>query len=355
MAGTESMDVARDSLEPASIRPRGSAQRSALEAVPVTVIAGFLGAGKTTYINRRLAAGDVVDALILVNDVGKVNVDVASIDYRDDRVLSLANGCVCCTLGGTLAEQLSQALRLKARPSEILIEASGVANPWRIGDIARLAPGLSLSDTVVLVDASQARRLAQDVQVSDLWHAQLSSARRLLVNRLPRDEEDRERLLAWLGKLAPGATLVSETGAWDDGDVAAQSCGGADSQLDRTIAGSSEHPAGADASGGHTDHSGLRQRTLHFTGAVAADRLVMVLERYRDCLYRAKGFLRQAGGEGGWYSLQYSGSRGRWHPHGRPVTGAVLVCIGRQSEPFDGLIKEIEQLEEPLEHLIDHP
>ena len=173
------------------------------DRVPVTVIAGFLGAGKTSYLNRRLASGDIEDALILVNDVGEVNVDVAAIDYRDDRVLSLSNGCVCCTLGGTLAEQLSQALRLKARPTEILIEASGVANPQRIADIARLAPGLELADIVVLVDASQAGRLALDAQVGELWRAQVHAAHRLLVNRLPQEDSARDQLLGWLGQLLP--------------------------------------------------------------------------------------------------------------------------------------------------------
>lgn len=309
------------------------------DRVPVTVIAGFLGAGKTSYLNRRLASGDIEDALILVNDVGEVNVDVAAIDYRDDRVLSLSNGCVCCTLGGTLAEQLSQALRLKARPTEILIEASGVANPQRIADIARLAPGLELADIVVLVDASQAGRLALDAQVGELWRAQVHAAHRLLVNRLPQEASARDQLLGWLGQLAPGAAVVTEPVQVAPASSRTTSSGPAFWQANG--AGPSAEPFAERAR-----HSGLTDATLHLRHSLVAEELQVLLERYRDCLFRAKGFVRcrLADGEE-WRSLQLSGQRLAWQSHGPPATGAVLVCIGRRGERFTRLMEELAQLD----------
>lgn len=309
------------------------------DRVPVTVIAGFLGAGKTSYLNRRLASGDIEDALILVNDVGEVNVDVAAIDYRDDRVLSLSNGCVCCTLGGTLAEQLSQALRLKARPTEILIEASGVANPQRIADIARLAPGLELADIVVLVDASQAGRLALDAQVGELWRAQVHAAHRLLVNRLPQEDSARDQLLGWLGQLAPGAAVVTEPVQVAPASFRTTSSGPAFWQANGA------RPS-AEPFAERARHSGLTDATLHLRHSLVAEELQVLLERYRDCLFRAKGFVRcrLADGEE-WRSLQLSGQRLAWQSHGPPATGAVLVCIGRRGERFTRLMEELAQLD----------
>ncbi|MBY6108940.1 MULTISPECIES: GTP-binding protein [unclassified Halomonas] len=309
------------------------------DRVPVTVIAGFLGAGKTSYLNRRLASGDIEDALILVNDVGEVNVDVAAIDYRDDRVLSLSNGCVCCTLGGTLAEQLSQALRLKARPTEILIEASGVANPQRIADIARLAPGLELADIVVLVDASQAGRLALDAQVGELWRAQVHAAHRLLVNRLPQEDSARDQLLGWLGQLAPGAAVATEPVQVAPASSRTTSSGPAFWQGNGA-------KASAEPFAVRARHSGLTDATLHLRHSLVAEELQVLLERYRDCLFRAKGFVRcrLADGEE-WRSLQLSGQRLAWQSHGPPATGAVLVCIGRRGERFTRLMEELAQLD----------
>ena len=75
------------------------------EPIPVTLLTGFLGAGKTSYLNARLRRGIPPGSLILVNDFGDINIDAELIEYRDEQILRLSNGCICCTLGGSLAEQ----------------------------------------------------------------------------------------------------------------------------------------------------------------------------------------------------------------------------------------------------------
>lgn len=74
--------------------------------------------------------------------------------------------------------------------------------------------------------------------------------------------------------------------------------------------------------------------------------LQALLERYRHCLFRAKGFIRcrLATGEE-WRSLQLSGQRLAWQPHGHPATGAVLVCIGRRGDSFSQLLEELARLD----------
>jgi hypothetical protein len=100
--------------------------------VPVTIIGGYLGAGKTTLINALLAADHGRRLAVLVNDFGAVNIDVELIERHDGETISLTNGCICCSIADSLGESLDQVLALEPRPDQIVIEASGVADPAAI-------------------------------------------------------------------------------------------------------------------------------------------------------------------------------------------------------------------------------
>ncbi|MEM8868549.1 MAG: GTP-binding protein [Verrucomicrobiota bacterium] len=108
------------------------------ERIPVTLLSGFLGSGKTTLLNHLLASGDFKDLSVIVNDLGKVNID-ASLVKRSVRklkepigdVVELSAGCICCSIQTELMDSLLY-LYLKRRPSHILIEASGAAEPKSI-------------------------------------------------------------------------------------------------------------------------------------------------------------------------------------------------------------------------------
>ncbi|MDG1421802.1 MAG: GTP-binding protein, partial [Tateyamaria sp.] len=69
---------------------------------PLTVIGGYLGAGKTTLINRLLAENHGLRLLVLVNDFGAINIDASLIETAEDDMIALSNGCVCCTMGADL-------------------------------------------------------------------------------------------------------------------------------------------------------------------------------------------------------------------------------------------------------------
>ena len=123
----------------------------------MTVIGGFLGAGKSTLLNRLLAgAGASARRIaVLVNDFGAINVDATLVTAGPDtQVLPLSNGCVCCQIGGDLTAALIGVLTMTPAPQAIVIEASGVADPWRIAQVALIDPGLSLEAVLVLVDVS---------------------------------------------------------------------------------------------------------------------------------------------------------------------------------------------------------
>ena len=97
--------------------------------IPITVIGGYLGAGKTTLINRMLACSfDPVG--VLVNDFGELNIDAELINNQDDMTLELTNGCVCCQISDDMGEALES---IKSRElGRVIVEASGVALPAKI-------------------------------------------------------------------------------------------------------------------------------------------------------------------------------------------------------------------------------
>ncbi len=98
------------------------------ETVPVTVVCGPLGAGKTTLVNRLLEAPGDRRLALVVNDMGEVNVDAELLADAEDGVVDLSNGCICCRLGDDLREQLSMLAETRD-PDAIVIEASGISEP----------------------------------------------------------------------------------------------------------------------------------------------------------------------------------------------------------------------------------
>src|SRR5262249_36388747 len=112
-----------------------TSQQVTADPVPVTLLVGFLGSGKTTLGNRILSEQHDQRIAVIVNEFGDVGIDGRLIVGVDDNVIELSNGCLCCTVQGDLADTLRQLLERRrqtvgAKPFErIVIEASGVASP----------------------------------------------------------------------------------------------------------------------------------------------------------------------------------------------------------------------------------
>src|SRR3954467_5606175 len=113
--------------------------------VPILLVTGFLGAGKTTVVNHLLAHAEGRRIAAVVNDFGAINIDAELIAGASDGVVSLANGCICCSLEGDLLRTLATLLRRDPKPEYIVIETSGVADP---AEIVR-----NLMDPVILREA----------------------------------------------------------------------------------------------------------------------------------------------------------------------------------------------------------
>jgi len=182
-------------------RPTGPAPAR----IPLTVIGGFLGAGKTTLLNRLLARWQDRRWAVLVNDFGAVNVDAALVRARDDTLISLSNGCVCCQIGDDLGDALMRVLALDPAPEHILIETSGISDPWRVAQVGLVDPALALDGVIVLVDAQAALDQDGDALLRDTVRRQLCAADLLVVNKCDRaTPEEMEALRGWLDHVAPG-------------------------------------------------------------------------------------------------------------------------------------------------------
>lgn len=136
--------------------------------VPVLLLTGYLGSGKTTLLNKILANKKGIKFAVIVNDIGEVNIDAALIEkggvvgQKDDSLVSLQNGCICCTLKMDLVEQLKEIVDMK-RFDYIVIEASGICEPAPIAQTICSIPSLGpqyikngilrLDSIVTVVDA----------------------------------------------------------------------------------------------------------------------------------------------------------------------------------------------------------
>ena len=136
--------------------------------VPVLLLTGYLGSGKTTLLNKILANKKGIKFAVIVNDIGEVNIDAALIEkggvvgQKDDSLVSLQNGCICCTLKMDLVAQLKEIVDMK-RFDYIVIEASGICEPAPIAQTICSIPSLGpqyikngilrLDSIVTVVDA----------------------------------------------------------------------------------------------------------------------------------------------------------------------------------------------------------
>ena len=154
------------------------------DALPFTVIGGFLGAGKTTLLNRLLRGATGRRFAVLVNDFGALDIDGRLVADHGGDTIALANGCLCGTIGDSLVTTLLSLLKRPERFDHIVIEASGVADPGRIADLAMLEPRLAHDGVIVVVDAAEVRERAADRHVGDTVTCQLDAADLLVLNKV---------------------------------------------------------------------------------------------------------------------------------------------------------------------------
>ncbi len=208
------------------------------ERLPVTVLSGFLGAGKTSLLNHVLRNRQGLRVAVIVNDMSEVNIDVAvvkgeaSLNRIDEKLIEMSNGCICCTLREDLLLEVAALARM-GRFDHLLIESTGISEPLPVAETFTFQDeqGQSLSelarlDTMVTVvdaqrfladwtseDDLRARQAELDGQdertVADLLVQQVEFANVLVINKTDRVAGDElDRLEGLLRKLNPGARIL---------------------------------------------------------------------------------------------------------------------------------------------------
>ena len=179
------------------------------ESIPYTVIGGFLGAGKTTLLNHLLRNNPGLRLAILVNDFGDINIDADLIAAHDGETLNLANGCICCSLVNGFMSALAKLQDHAAEIDHIIIEASGISDPERVGQVGAML-ALSLDGVIVLADAEQLRTLATNVYLGDLIMRQLQGADLLVLNKTDLlTSAELAEVKTWLQDVVPDVPVIA--------------------------------------------------------------------------------------------------------------------------------------------------
>ncbi len=281
--------------------------------IPVTVVGGFLGAGKTTLVNHLLRTAARRYA-VLVNDFGAVDVDAALVRDWDGGVLSLANGCVCCSIGPDLGDTLERLAQRDPAPDHILVEASGVSDPWRIAQLVKLEPSVALDAVLVLVDAAAFPSQLADRYLTDTLERQIARADLIVLNKC--DAAAPEAAEAAVRRLRPDARTVQVAHA-ELPEALLAGPARPDAPASRFAAEAPDHPF----------RSWVWRDPAPFDGRL----LAQLLDGLPPAVLRIKGFCR-VGPDGGQHLLQLAGRR--WSL--LPAAGQcdALVVIGTADMPL---------------------
>ena len=260
---------------------------------PITVLTGFLGAGKTTLLNHILNGAHGLRIAVLVNDFGSINIDadlVVGVEASGD-IISLANGCICCSMRDDMLTAVEQLTERPEQPQYIILEASGVADPSKIAFTfvnAGLRDRVRLDSILCLVDASQVFAVPEQME---LKIRQVAYSDMLILSKTDLvSREEVGRIRAWLDDRFPRYRLVEAPRGEVPMEILLSSGRFDPSQMD------ADQALAAECASGNCNHEGHQPHTSTFsTWSFETDR-PLSLEALRSAasklpenIYRAKG------------------------------------------------------------------
>jgi len=155
------------------------------KAIPITILTGFLGAGKTSVLNHILHAEHGMRIAVLVNDFGALNIDAELIVGVEGESIKLSNGCICCTIRDDLMVETLNLLTQSQPPEYIIIETSGVSDPVAVAMTFRemeFIKAIELDSILTVIDAEQFEDVANDYQ--GLAIDQIGAADIIILNKV---------------------------------------------------------------------------------------------------------------------------------------------------------------------------
>ena len=179
--------------------------------IPVILISGYLGAGKTTLINNLLRQPNGKRLAVLVNEFGELAIDEDLIEAKNDNLISISGGCICCSFGDDLSGALSDLAKILPTPDYILIESSGVALPTQIIANVGLLDKFFMAGVVCIVDCSNVLQKLRDGYVSDLVANQIESSNLVILNKTDACSTQKLELIKGQISVDLNANLIAST------------------------------------------------------------------------------------------------------------------------------------------------
>lgn len=287
--------------------------------LPVTVVTGFLGSGKTTLVNHILSNRAGVKAAVLVNELGEIGIDNDLLVAADGGMIELANGCICCSTNSDFVDGIVRILSRPETVDHILVETTGIADPLPVAQTflrPEFRDSLRLDAVVAVADAEH---LSLDSFDSTAARQQLRHADVILVNKCDRvGEQPLDGVEARIRAVNPEARMLRTV----------RSAAPLPMILDVELF----EAACSDRNHHHDSHladDGFVSLSFESDRPFSVARLQAFLDERPPGLFRGKGFLHLAE-TGERYVFHLVGERFTLEKDQRPVGRNRLVLIGRQ-------------------------
>ncbi len=305
---------------------------------PVYTISGFLGAGKTTFLNGLLSRiPGTVNVAIIVNELGEIGIDGKIIENRDYLLREITQGCICCTLRGELADALIAIVEDNA-PDFIILETTGVARPKQIVSdfhLKRLSQKVFSKGVITFLDAPVYARVGHKMPIINF---QIEDADVIILNKIDLvDEETLFSLQNRLRSFTRDRKRIYETtyGKIEYGDLFPEINGDVSPRESERFQDSPEkdlfplNHALQQIQDFHDSTEGFASISVGLDTAISQSALKEFFERHREKIIRAKGLLRT---EKGNRLLHFSSSGLEMKDHGQGLLKSELVVIVKDQD-----------------------